>query len=104
MKAGCDAVPVAANGFEGVVYAEGWVAEMFKLLQNRIGQARLEGIPTEHQHRQAVGVGQCCGCQKVCRARASGSCAEHETLPQPLFGVGRGSEAHALFVLSTVKG
>ena len=34
-----DPVPEAGDRFEGVVHSQGWIAEMFKLLQDRVGQA-----------------------------------------------------------------
>ena len=42
-----DAVPIAADSFEGVIHAEGRVPEMLQLLQHRIGQARQEGITAQ---------------------------------------------------------
>ena len=39
-----DAIPITGHGLEGIVHAERRVAEVFKLLQNRIGQAGLECV------------------------------------------------------------
>jgi hypothetical protein len=98
-----DPVPEAGDGFEGIVHAEGRIAEMFQLLQHRVGQAGDEGVAAQHQHRQAVGMGQRgCG-QKVRRSRPGAGGAEHEALAQVVLGIGGGGKAHALFVLATVK-
>ena len=41
--------------------------------------------------------------QKVRRARTGARGAEHEPLTQPLFGIARSGEAHALFVLPAIE-
>ena len=98
-----DAVPVAADGPEGVVQAQRGVPEMLQLLQHGVGQAGQEGITTEHQHRQAVGVGQGRRCEQVRRPRPRTGGAEHEAAAEVVFGIGSGGEAHALFVLTPVE-
>ena len=98
-----DPVPVARDRLEGVVQAERGVAEMLQLLEHRVGQARQERVAAEHQHRQAVGMGERRGGQQVRRARSRARGAEHETLAQPLFGIGGRGEAHAHLVLAAIE-
>ena len=98
-----DAVPIAADGFEGVIHAKGRVPEMLKLLQHRVGQAGQKGIAAQHQHRKAVGMGQSCGGQQVGRPRPGTGGAEHEAPPQVVFGISGGRKAHALLILAAIK-
>ena len=76
---------------------------MLKLLQHRIGQAGQKGIPTQHQHRQSVGMRQSRRGEQIGCTRTSTGRAEHKPLAQPLFGVSCGRKPHALLVLSAVK-
>ena len=98
-----DPVPVARHGAESVVQPIGWIAEVFDLLQHRIGQPRDEGIAAEHQHWQAVGMRQRRRRQKVGGSRTSRGGAEHKPATKVILGIGRGGEPHALLVLATIE-
>ena len=99
-----DPVPVATEtALKTVVQPVGWIAEMLELLQHRVGEAGGVGIAAQHEHRQAVGVGESGRGVEIGRAGTGGRGAEHETPAQVIFGVGGGGKAHALLVLAAIK-
>ena len=53
-----DAIPIAADRFERVIHTKGRVIVVLHLLKNRVRQAGDEGIAAQHQHWQAIGMGQ----------------------------------------------
>ena len=73
------------------------------LLQNGVGQAGRKVIPTQQQHRQAVGHRQGGRGDQVGRAGSSRGGAKHEPLAEVILGVGRGGKAHGLLVLTAIQ-
>ena len=98
-----DAIPEPRYGLKRIIHAQGRVPEMLQLLQHRIGQAGQKRITAQHQHRQAVRMGQRGSGQKVRRSRTRRGGAKHETLTQAMLGIGRRGESHALFVLPAIQ-
>mmetsp|Transcript_7235 Transcript_7235/g.12045 ORF Transcript_7235/g.12045 Transcript_7235/m.12045 type:complete len:538 (+) Transcript_7235:1195-2808(+) len=99
-----DPIPITHNGLEGVIHAKGRIAKVLHLLQDRIGQAGDVGVAAQHQHRQAVCMGQRGTGKQVRCPRARAGCTEHKALAQPLFGKSGSRKAHTLFVLAAIEG
>ena len=67
-----DAVPEAHHGAEGVVDCHRGSTEVLDLLEDRVGQSRVEGVTGDEEHRQAIGHGHA-GCRDhIGRAGADG--------------------------------
>jgi hypothetical protein len=95
-----DAIPVARHRLERVVDSDVGVAEMFDLLQHRVGQSVCERIAGDQQHRQPVGVRRPCGGDHVERARPDRRCRDHDLTPPLGLSEADGGQRHRLLVLS----
>jgi hypothetical protein len=51
-----DSIPIAGDRPERIVHRDGGVAEVFNLLEDRMGQAVVIVVAGQKKHRQAVGV------------------------------------------------
>ena len=99
-----DPVPIAAHRFKGIVCAKSWIAKVFHLLQDRIGQSGQKRIPAQEENGQTVGMRQSRGCNKVKCSRTGRSRTKHKSLTQPLLCIACSCKSHALFILSAIKG
>ena len=98
-----DPVPVAHDCTEGVVRRCRRAAEVLDLLQHGIGQAALERVPGEEQHRQAIGHRDAGGGHQVEGARTDRRRGDHELAPAHRLGVGDRRQRHPLLVLTSPR-
>ena len=93
-----NAVPVFADGPEGVVGADAQVIALLNLLQHRVRLTGSKHIAGQQQQRNAVGGGRRGGGNHIGRARTDGRGAGDDLAAQRLAGKTGGDVRHALFV------
>ena len=95
-----DAVPVAADGLEGIVGGDGEVVGLLHLLQDGVGLAAGVHVAGQHQQGDVVGGGGAAGGDHVGGAGAHGRGGHADLLALHLLGEGHGGLGHALLVLA----
>ena len=99
-----DAVPVFADGAEGVVRRRGNGVELLDLLQHRVGLAAGEGIAGKDEQRDAVRRRGAAGGDHVQRAGADRRRAGNDLAAVLLLRVGNRGVRHALLVVTLEVG
>jgi hypothetical protein len=97
-----DAIEIARHRPEAVVRARRPVAEVFDLLQHRIGLPIGENVAGDQQHRQAIDVRDRCRCDHVGRAGADRGRAGHHAPAARSLGEGDRGMRHRLLVMCAV--
>ena len=97
-----DAVPVAADGLEGVVGGGGKAVGVLHLLEDGVRLAAGVGVAGQHQNGDVVGGGGAAGGDHVGRAGAHRGRDGEDLLALHLLGKGHGGLGHALLVLALV--
>lgn len=95
-----DAVPVAADGLEGVVGGDGEVVGLLHLLEHGVRLAAGVHVAGQHQQGDVVGGGGAAGGDHVGRAGAHGGGGHANLLALHLLGEGHGCLGHALLILA----
>ncbi len=93
-----DAVPVFADGTEGVVSADGQAAALLKLLKHGVRLTGGKGICREDQQGDIIDSGGSAGGDHIGGAGAYGRSAGDDLLPAVLLGKGDGGMTHTLLV------
>ena len=95
-----NAIPITSDGAESVVDGRARIAEIFHLLQHRIGQAINKSVADQKQNRQAVGMGERGGGDHIRGAGADRTRGDENLPPSFRFGESRRGEPHPLLVLA----
>ena len=97
-----DAVEITADRAEAVIHRHRAIAEIFELLQDRIGPTIGEDVAGDQQHGKAVDMGKGGGRHHVCRTRADGGGDRHGAAAAQLLRIGDGRMGHGLLVLAAI--
>ena len=95
-----NSIPITSDGAESVVDGRARIAEIFHLLQHRIGQAINKSVADQKQNRQAVGVGERGGGDHIRGAGPDRTRGDENLPPSFRLGESRRREPHPLLVLA----